>query len=65
MVSCMACTTGWPTTCRSLLRSVMLRRTKASVEVELALPPCTRVDQKVALSVVERAFYAELLRRFK
>lgn len=50
---------------RSLLRGVMLRRTKASVEAQLALPPCSRVDVRVALSGVERAFYGEVLRTFK
>ena len=33
--------------CRSLLRGVMLRRTKASVEDQLQLPPCSREDMEV------------------
>jgi hypothetical protein len=39
---------------RQLLRGVMLRRSKASVAGQLALPPCTREDLRVALSVPER-----------
>ncbi len=42
---------------RTLLRGVMLRRSKAAVEAQLALPPCERIDRPVQLSGVERTFY--------
>eukprot|EP00198_Chlamydomonas_reinhardtii_P009028 XP_001698365.1 predicted protein [Chlamydomonas reinhardtii] len=41
----------------ALLRGVMLRRSKAAVESQLALPPCLTEDLVVELSGVERAFY--------
>lgn len=49
---------------RQLLAGVMLRRTKASVAHQLALPPCVHEDVAVRLSVAERALYAQLLRRY-
>ncbi len=42
----------------------MLRRTKAAVAGQLALPPCTRQDIMVKLSTAERAMYSQVLRKF-
>ncbi|EFJ47333.1 hypothetical protein VOLCADRAFT_92108 [Volvox carteri f. nagariensis] len=52
------------TAIRALLRGVMLRRSKAAVADQLALPPCVREDLTVELSGVERAFYDVLKARF-
>jgi E3 ubiquitin-protein ligase SHPRH len=49
---------------RSLLRGVMLRRSKADVAGELELPPCTREDKWVQLSSVERLCYEQSKRAF-
>lgn len=43
----------------------MLRRTKAEVEAQLQLPPCSRADLPVALSGVERTFYNAALDKFR
>jgi hypothetical protein len=43
-----------PFPCPQLLRGVMLRRSKASVAGQLALPPCVREDLRVTLGVAER-----------
>jgi hypothetical protein len=47
---------------RSLLQSVMLRRSKAAVQEQLGLPPCNRADIEVDLSVgaSPQAAYPEL-----
>lgn len=49
---------------RGLLRGVMLRRSKAGVEAQLCLPPCSREDREVTLSRVERTFYDALRKDF-
>ncbi|KAG7672032.1 putative DNA repair protein RAD5A [Nannochloris sp. 'desiccata'] len=49
---------------RSLLRGVMLRRSKQDVADELDLPPCVREDLPVVLSTAERAAYERLKREF-
>lgn len=55
--ACMPGCTARETDGRTLLRGVMLRRSKAAVEAQLALPPCARIDMPVQLSGVERTFY--------
>ena len=42
---------------KSLLQTVMLRRSKREVDAELQLPPCERIDMWVDLSLVERVVY--------
>ncbi len=46
---------------RSLLRGVMLIRSKQAVAEQLALAPCTFIDREVELSVTERTFYGAAL----
>jgi hypothetical protein len=43
---------------RGLLGGVLLRRTKASVAQQLALPPCEWLDLPVTLGAAERACYS-------
>lgn len=50
---------------RQLLRGVLLRRSKASVARQLALPPCAREDLRVKLSVAERCGGLGRLRRLE
>jgi len=49
---------------RSLLRTVMLRRSKSTVQDELELPPCLREDLWVDLSPVEKLVYEQCRREF-
>jgi E3 ubiquitin-protein ligase SHPRH len=49
---------------RALLRGVMLRRRRADVAAELALPPCAREDLVVELSPVERLVFEAARREF-
>ena len=49
---------------RQLLQGVLLRRTKASVSQQLALPPCVWEDLPVVLSTAERACYTAIERRY-
>ena len=48
----------------SLLRGLLLRRTKQAVQDELALPTCIREDLWVDLSAVERLVYEQARRSF-
>jgi E3 ubiquitin-protein ligase SHPRH len=43
----------------SMLRGVMLRRTKRQVEDQISLPPCTWEDRKVTLGSLESHIYSE------
>ncbi|GAQ77838.1 SNF2 domain containing protein [Klebsormidium nitens] len=42
---------------RVLLKTIMIRRTKAGVAAEMVLPPCTRVDSILRFSDAETSYY--------
>lgn len=46
----------------SMLRGVMLRRTKRQVEDQICLPPCVWEDRAVTLGPLERHIYSEQVR---
>jgi hypothetical protein len=50
---------------RACLQGVMLRRSKAQVETQLLLPPCTRQNLPVVLGRVERTFYNAVLLQYR
>lgn len=43
----------------------MLRRTKAQVEDQLRLPPCTREDKLVAMNGLQRSIYDQLAAEYR